>query len=95
VGIFVGHNHETEQVPTDLSKEESKQWTEAKLTKQNLGELLPPLLVTIGVCYLTLNHPNHQNSSYAFKGKSDPKAYLEWERKEEMIFDIHRFLSGT
>jgi hypothetical protein len=27
----------------------------------------------------------------AFKGKSDPKAYLKWERKEEMIFDIHRY----
>jgi len=27
-------------VPTDLSKEERKQWTEAKLTEQNLGEHL-------------------------------------------------------
>ena len=28
----------------------------------------------------------------AFKGKTDPEAYLEWERKLEMIFDIHRYL---
>jgi hypothetical protein len=27
----------------------------------------------------------------AFKGKTDPEAYLEWERKVEMIFDIHRY----
>ena len=26
-----------------------------------------------------------------FKGKTDPEAYLEWERKVEMIFDIHRY----
>ena len=28
----------------------------------------------------------------AFKGKTDPEAYLEWERKVEMIFDIYRYL---
>ena len=27
----------------------------------------------------------------AFKGKTDPKAYLDWEKKVEMIFDIHRY----
>jgi hypothetical protein len=27
----------------------------------------------------------------AFKGKIDPEAYLEWERKVEIIFDIHRY----
>jgi hypothetical protein len=28
----------------------------------------------------------------AFKGKTDPEAYLEWGRKVEMIFDSHRYL---
>ena len=28
----------------------------------------------------------------AFKGKTDPEAYLEWGRKVEMIFDNHRYL---
>eukprot|EP00258_Populus_trichocarpa_P029082 XP_024445101.1 uncharacterized protein LOC112324795 [Populus trichocarpa] len=27
----------------------------------------------------------------AFKGKTDPEAYLDWEKKMEMIFDIHRY----
>ena len=27
----------------------------------------------------------------AFKGKTDPKAYLDWEKKVEMIFDIYRY----
>ena len=27
----------------------------------------------------------------AFKGKIDPEAYLDWEKKVEMIFDIHRY----
>jgi hypothetical protein len=27
----------------------------------------------------------------AFKGKTDLKAYLEWERKLEITFDIHRY----
>jgi len=27
----------------------------------------------------------------AFKGKTDPEAYLDWEKKVEMIFDIHRY----
>jgi hypothetical protein len=27
----------------------------------------------------------------AFKGKTDPEAYSEWERKVEMIFYIHRY----
>jgi hypothetical protein len=27
----------------------------------------------------------------AFKGKTDPEAYLEWERKVEMVFDIYRY----
>ena len=27
----------------------------------------------------------------AFEGKTDPEAYLDWEKKEEMIFDIHRY----
>jgi hypothetical protein len=28
----------------------------------------------------------------AFKGKIDPEAYLDWEKKVEMIFDIHRYV---
>jgi hypothetical protein len=27
----------------------------------------------------------------AFKGKIDLEAYLDWEKKREMIFDIHRY----
>ena len=27
----------------------------------------------------------------AFKGKTDLEAYLNWEKKVEMIFDIHRY----
>jgi hypothetical protein len=27
----------------------------------------------------------------AFKGKTNPEAYLDWEKKMEMIFDIHRY----
>jgi hypothetical protein len=27
----------------------------------------------------------------AFKGKYDPKAYLDWEKKVEMLFDSHRY----
>jgi len=27
----------------------------------------------------------------AFKGKTDPEAYLNWEKKVEIIFDIHRY----
>jgi len=27
----------------------------------------------------------------AFKGKIDPEAYLDWEKKVEMIFNIHRY----
>jgi hypothetical protein len=27
----------------------------------------------------------------AFKGKTDPEAYLDWEKKVEVIFDIHRY----
>jgi hypothetical protein len=27
----------------------------------------------------------------AFKGKTDLEAYLDWEKKVEMIFDIHRY----
>ena len=26
-----------------------------------------------------------------FQGKSDPKAYLQWEKKVELIFDCHQF----
>jgi hypothetical protein len=26
-----------------------------------------------------------------FKGKTDPEAYLKWERKVKMIFDIYRY----
>jgi hypothetical protein len=26
-----------------------------------------------------------------FKGKTDPEAYLDWEKKVEMIFDIHKY----
>ena len=26
----------------------------------------------------------------AFKGKTDTEAYLDWEKKVKMIFDIHR-----
>ncbi|GFY85816.1 slufate transporter 2;1 [Actinidia rufa] len=28
----------------------------------------------------------------AFQGKSDPEAYLEWEKKMELIFDCHNYL---
>jgi hypothetical protein len=27
----------------------------------------------------------------AFKGKNDPEAYLDWEKKVEMLFDIHKY----
>ena len=27
----------------------------------------------------------------AFKGKTDLEAYLDWEKKVEMIFNIHRY----
>jgi len=27
----------------------------------------------------------------AFKGKTDPEAYLDWKKKVEMVFDIHRY----
>jgi len=27
----------------------------------------------------------------AFKGKTDPEAYLDWEKMVEIIFDIHRY----
>ena len=27
----------------------------------------------------------------SFQGKSDPEAYLEWERKIEFIFDCHNY----
>jgi hypothetical protein len=27
----------------------------------------------------------------AFKGKTDPEAYLDWKKKVEMIFNIHRY----
>ena len=27
----------------------------------------------------------------SFQGKSDPKAYLEWEKKMEFIFDCHNY----
>ena len=26
-----------------------------------------------------------------FQGRNDPEAYLEWEKKMEMIFDCHRY----
>ena len=26
-----------------------------------------------------------------FKGRNDPEAYLEWEKKIEHVFDIHRY----
>ena len=26
-----------------------------------------------------------------FKGKSDPEAYLEWEKKMEFVFDCHNY----
>ena len=28
----------------------------------------------------------------AFQGRSDPEAYLEWEKKMELIFDYHNYL---
>ena len=28
----------------------------------------------------------------SFQGKSDPEAYLEWEKKMEFIFDCHNYL---
>ena len=27
----------------------------------------------------------------AFQGKSDPEAYLEWEKKKELVFDCHNY----
>ena len=27
----------------------------------------------------------------SFQGKNDPKAYLEWERKVELVFDCHNY----
>jgi hypothetical protein len=27
----------------------------------------------------------------SFQGKSDPEAYLEWEKKVELIFECHNF----
>ena len=30
----------------------------------------------------------------AFKGKSDPKAYLEWEGRIEMVFDCYDYGEG-
>ena len=27
----------------------------------------------------------------AFQGKSDPEAYLEWEKKMELVFDCHNY----
>ena len=27
----------------------------------------------------------------SFQGKNDPKVYLEWERKVEMVFDCHNY----
>ena len=30
----------------------------------------------------------------SFQGKNDPKAYLEWEKKVELIFECHKLLRG-
>ena len=27
----------------------------------------------------------------SFRGKNDPEAYLEWERKVELVFDCHSY----
>ena len=27
----------------------------------------------------------------SFQGKNDPEAYLEWERKVELVFDCHHY----
>jgi hypothetical protein len=27
----------------------------------------------------------------SFQGRTDPKAYLEWEKKIELIFDCHNY----
>ena len=27
----------------------------------------------------------------SFQGRNDPEAYLEWERKMELIFDCHNY----
>ena len=27
----------------------------------------------------------------SFQGKNDPEAYLEWERKVELVFDCHNY----
>ena len=27
----------------------------------------------------------------SFQGKSDPEAYLEWEKKMELVFDCHQY----
>jgi hypothetical protein len=28
----------------------------------------------------------------SFQGRSDPEAYLEWEKKMEFVFDYHNYL---
>ena len=28
----------------------------------------------------------------SFQGRNDPEAYLEWEKKRELIFDCHNYL---
>ena len=28
----------------------------------------------------------------SFQGKNDPEAYLEWEKKMELVFDYHNYL---
>lgn len=30
-----------------------------------------------------------------FQGKSDPEAYLKWEKKVELVFDCHNYLDLT
>ena len=30
----------------------------------------------------------------SFQGQNDPEAYLEWEKKVELIFECHKLLRG-
>jgi hypothetical protein len=36
-------------------------------------------------------HQNKNTIFLSFQGRTDPKAYLEWEKKIELIFDCHNY----
>ena len=37
------------------------------------------------------NLGNIKMKIHSFQGKNDPEAYLEWERKVELVFDCHNY----